>query len=127
MINKVVVHFQDGRVLKGVTNDFLPARDQFHLSPIEGGKAEIVMLPQLKAIFFVKDYVGNPEKKDSQEIEKPLGKKVVVTFKDGEKMVGTTQAYHPDKQGFFFFPADPTSNTERCFVVKAGTSDIKVG
>src|SRR5436853_3025363 len=122
-MNKVVVHYNDGRVVKGVTNDFLPARDQFHLALVDGGKQELVMIQQLKAIFFVKDYTGNPQKNDSKEFvqEKLPGKKVEVTFKDGEKMVGTTQAYHPDKQGFFLYPADPTSNTERCFVIKSST------
>jgi hypothetical protein len=30
-MNLVVAHFQDGRVLKGTTSDFFPARPAFHV------------------------------------------------------------------------------------------------
>ncbi len=37
-------------------------------------------------------------------------------------MVGTTQGYQPGRVGFFVAPADPHSNTERCFVIAAATT-----
>jgi hypothetical protein len=38
-MNRIVAHFQDGRVLKGFTNDFLPAKAQFHITLEEQGAA----------------------------------------------------------------------------------------
>ena len=33
--NKIVVRYQDGRINKGVTNDFSPNKDLFHLFPVD--------------------------------------------------------------------------------------------
>ena len=47
------------------------------------------------------------------------GKKIEVTFKDGEVLVGTTMGYDAQRPGFFLFPADDTTNNTRTFVVAA--------
>jgi hypothetical protein len=129
-MNKVVAHYQDGHVVKGVTNDFLPAKDRFHLvahdSP-SGTRASEVLVSELKALFFVKDFAGDPTHKRSQDFDpnKPAGgRKIRVDFKDGEVMVGTTQGYQANRPGFFLIPADAQSNNERCFVVIAATSGV---
>ena len=57
IINKVVVHFQNGTIMKGTTGDFFPNKTQFHLTDVEG-KTEAIDVNQLKAIFFVKDLRG---------------------------------------------------------------------
>jgi hypothetical protein len=130
-VNRVVARYQDGRVLKGITNDFLPAKDLFHLVPFDsppGTKPTDVKVGDLKALFFVKDFAGHPEHKRSTEFDptKPvLGRKIQVTFKDGELLVGTTQGYQPGRPGFFLLPADPQTNNERCFVVTAATREVK--
>jgi hypothetical protein len=131
-MNRVVAHFQDGHVLKGVTNDFLPAKDRFHLVPFEspsGAKPMEVVVSELKALFFVKDFAGDPAHKRSQDFDPkkpPGGRKICVNFKDGEQMVGTTQGYQPNRPGFFVIPADAQSNNERCFVVTAATSGVSL-
>jgi hypothetical protein len=33
-MNKVVVRFADGRMLKGTAADFFPGKDLFHVSPV---------------------------------------------------------------------------------------------
>ena len=68
----------------------------------------------------VGDFIGHPlhqERKKYVEGEKPSGRKVEVTFKDGEVLVGSTLSYDPKRQGFFIFPADPKSNNIRVYVV----------
>jgi len=121
--NKIVVHYQDGRVMKGFTNDFMPNKDLLHLIPMDAApsaKPLPVKVQELKAVFFVKDFTGNPQYKDKNEFgpTKPVaGRKINVVFKDGELLVGTTQGYQPDRPGFFVFPADPQSNIDRCYVV----------
>ena len=80
----------------------------------------------MKAVFFVKDFRGNRHYNESRKIEdgKP-GRKIEVTFFDGEKITGTTQAYNPNNKGFFMFPADAKSNSLRIFVVNWNVRDVK--
>lgn len=129
--NKIVARFQDGRMLKGYTNDFFPNKELFHLtvvdSPQEGGKPVEVKISSLKAVFFVKDFAGNKDYKDKKEFDSSrpvLGRKIQVVFLDGEVFVGTTQGYQPGRQGFFVIPADPNSNVERSYIVTAATKQI---
>jgi hypothetical protein len=129
-MNKVVAHYQDGHIIKGVTNDFLPAKDRFHLLAADaapGSKPAEVIVNELKALFFVKDFAGNPAHKESQDFDPtkpPGGRKIRVNFKDGEVMVGTTQGYQPNRPGFFVIPADLQSNNERCYVVTSATTAV---
>ena len=37
MEQKLVVHTKDGKIHKGITQDFDPSRDEFHVLPAEGG------------------------------------------------------------------------------------------
>jgi hypothetical protein len=129
MLNKVVVAYLDGRRLRGCVYDFSPLKDMFRLVQepnLPQKKSTEISLKDLKAIFFVKDFRGNSKYKESQKIEdgKP-GRKVEVTFFDGEKIVGTTQAYNPNQKGFFVFPADGKSNSFRIFVVNWNVRDVK--
>jgi hypothetical protein len=125
-MNKVVAHCQDGRVLKGTTSDFVPAKASFHLFA-EGAPAPIeVQTDTLKALFFVRDLKGSPAHKDNYNlIEAPPGRRIRVEFKDGEVILGSTNGYLPGRPGFFVFPADAASNNERCYVVTAATRQIK--
>jgi small nuclear ribonucleoprotein (snRNP)-like protein len=128
--NKVVVRYQNGEVLKGQTSDFLPTKPVFHLSLVDAPPSAPSLLVQLtgvKAIFFVKDFAGNREREEilGFSSEKPVvGRKIKVTFHDGETLVGTTQGYDPTRSGFFIIPADPDSNNDRCFVVASAAKEI---
>jgi hypothetical protein len=128
--NKVVVRFADGRVLKGSTADFVPARDRFHLNTLgapPGSKPVPVQVAELKALIFVKDFSGNPRHQERKEFEagrSAAGRRIKVFFKDGELLVGTTTGYQPGRPGFFLVPVDPESNMERCFVVAQATAKI---
>jgi hypothetical protein len=129
-MNKVVARFADGRMLKGMTADFFPAKDLFHIA-LEGGPADAepveVHTSELKALFFVKDLAGNPEYVERKEFDPahpPAGRRLRVEFRDGEVLVGTTMGYQPGRPGFFLEPADTGSNNERCFVISAATRDV---
>ena len=128
--NKIVVRYQDGRILKGYTVDFLPTRPTFHVTLIDApqdAKPLVIRMEEVKAIFFVKDFVGNRERKQAQDFPagKPVvGRKIRVVFQDGETLVGTTQGYDPTRPGFFVIPADPASNNDRCFVVTRATQQV---
>mgnify|MGYP001009402890 CR=1 FL=1 len=129
--NKIVVRYQDGRVFKGNTSDFQPIKPTFHIvltdSPPGPASVMEVHISNVKAIFFVKDFAGDPEHKKTNEFTAGKyagGRKIKVEFKDGETLVGTTQGYDPKRTGFFVVPADADSNNERCFVVAAATQGV---
>jgi hypothetical protein len=68
----------------------------------------------LKAIFFVRDFVGNPDyTKMLYGDASRRGRKVVVTFHDGEELSGTTEAYSSQRLGFSVFPHDESGNNLR--------------
>jgi len=127
---KVVVRYGDGRLIKGSTQDFFPNKERFHLIPANNpsGEAIEVSMNDLKAIFMVRDFTGDPlykERKKYIEGEKPSGRKVEVTFKDGEALVGSTLGYDPKRQGFFIFPADPKTNNIRVYVVSSAVEKVR--
>lgn len=128
MLNRVVARYADGRLVKGSTGDFNPARETFHVLPPEPGAAPLtVALRDLKAVFFVRDLAGNgryDERKTFDPAKPPAGRRIEVHFRDGEVLVGTTQGYQPDRVGFFLVPADPLANNERCFILSSAVRKV---
>lgn len=129
-MNKVVARFADGRLLKGTTADFVPARNVFHMTSREappGTPPVEVRVSDLKALFFVRDFDGNPDHVEANAFDPtrpPAGRAIRVAFRDGEVLVGTTTGYQVGRPGFFLVPADPNSNIDRCYVVVAATIDV---
>lgn len=126
-----MLRYTDGKVIKGYTNDFFPNKATFHFQPLEANpndKAIEIKVCDLKAIFFVKDFVGNPGYKNRNSFEvgqSVSGRKVELTFKDGEKLVGSTLGYDPLRPGFFITPADTGCNNLRAFVLNAFISQFR--
>ena len=117
----VIARFLDGRVEKGTTRDFSPTRPSFHLFPggDESLKSIEIEILSLKALFFVKTFHGDATRDDLYDFEtvRGQGRRVAVTFDDGETVAGYTMGYSPNKPGFFVIPADRDSNNERIYVV----------
>jgi hypothetical protein len=127
---KVVVRYADGRVVKGMTQDFFPNKDRFHLRSDTTASEEPaeVLIRDLKAVFFVKDFDGKPgynERKEYNNGDKAQGRKVEILFVDGEKLVGSTLGYDPNRLGFFLFPVDPESNNMRVFAVTVAVKSVR--
>ncbi len=133
--NRIVVHFKDGRLLKGYTHDFNPVKDTFHIiSELEKDKGKVyeVFCPNLKAIFFVKTLAGNvdyKEKKRFDEVDTSnlRGIKIKIEFNDGEVMCGISLGYSKTRKGFFIIPVDPNSNNERVYVIASSVRTVKLG
>ncbi len=130
--NLVVVRYRDGHMVKGTTQDFYPDHTLFHVQERGGASTVPVKMADLKAVFFVKDLVGNPERVDQRQfvpIDPGLaaGKRIAVLFKDGELMVGYTLGYTIGRPGFWVIPADPDGNNIRVYVVTSATKQVKVG
>ena len=121
--SKIVVRYRDGRVLKGTTQNFFPNKPNFHVNRLEtigSGDVIEVKVEDLKAIFFVRDFTGNPKHNERKHLasgERPQGRLMEVTCKDGEVIVGATTGYDPKRPGFFLFPIDPTANNLRIYMV----------
>lgn len=131
---RLVAHYANGKVLKGYSYDFYPNKPHFHLLPPQPGfsftdEAVEIRMKDLKAVFFVRNFEGDPsynEQKEFAEGERPSGRKVEVTFRDGEVLVGSTLGYDPRRRGFFFIPADPKSNNLKVFAVRDAVINVRV-
>jgi hypothetical protein len=129
---KVVAAFLDGRRLKGFLFDFSAVRGYFFLFPESepasqpGARGLLVRVSELKALFFVKEFGGNPgyRQQNPASVTVP-GNKVEITFSDGETLVGVADSPSSGGLGFFFTPADPDSNNERIFVIAANVGHIR--
>lgn len=125
MLNKIVVRYADGTIKKGTTQDFFPNKDMFRLREEDNGDCLDIKVKELKAVYFVKDYDGNPEYQESNDKERVgLGRKIKVHFNDGETLVGYTQGFSRDRAGFFLSPCDPESNNDKAFIVTAATDNV---
>src|SRR3989449_10991113 len=86
--NKVVVAFLDGRRVKGYVYNFSALRDAFSVFPHENSRkqhAVEIKMKDLKAIFFVKDFVSNREYQDDPLPERlKRGRKIEAPLSDGE-------------------------------------------
>jgi hypothetical protein len=128
---KIVVRYANGKTLKGYSHDFSPLARQFCVrhDPVQAaGGGQQVIVRDLKAVFFVRDFYGDnslEERKHFVAGKGLPGRKVEVTFNDGEVMVGATTGYEPERPGFFLFPADPKSNNVRVFVVMAAVKSLR--
>jgi hypothetical protein len=129
MEQKLVVHKKDGTIFKGVTQDFDPGREEFHFLPAEGGGIPIVMrVDEMKALFWVRDYLGNRQyvpKRVFDDIPAER-KRAIVTFDDGEEIWGTLDDDAEGETGFFLSPADRGDNNVRIFVVRSALKEMRL-
>jgi len=125
----VIARRLDGQVLKGTTHDFAPIKPTFHMAVRSDSGTRTMEIPinALKAVFFVKSFEGNPQRPANYDfdITRGQGRRVIVTFTDGELIAGFTVGYNPGKPGFFLMPADPGDNNERVFVVNSAVKSLQ--
>ena len=128
---KIIVRYADGRIDKGYTQDFSPNKPLFHLHLFNsnpGDESVQIMLKDLKAVLFVRDFRGNPDYKERKyftEESRPSGRLVEVTFRDDEVLVGSTLGYDPKSPGFFIYPADSDGNNLRLFAVSKAVRKVR--
>jgi len=126
---RMVVRFVDGKLLRGYSNDFNSDRGHLHLCPSIGCAAAdrlLVPVARLKAVFFVRDLQGTAEHADGNTFDhEPRARKLEVTFRDGEALVGSTLSYKPTAQGFFLKPANSRGNNLSVYVVIAAMRHMR--
>jgi len=125
MMNKIVIHYSDGKIVKGETGDFFPNKNFFHLHKKNSDEILDIDIQTLKAIYFVESFDGDSSFNEKTDIDRSgFGRKIQVVFKDGEIQYGYTQGYSPNRPGFFVSPCDPDSNNLRIFVVTGATEKV---
>jgi hypothetical protein len=123
--SKVVVRLKDKTLLKGEISNFSQSDDFLELEHLNGDLG-IVYIDNIKAMFFVKSFLGN--KNHQYKYKDSLlwaGDKISLTFNDGEKMVGYTQ--HLDfinHKGLLITPADVNGNNKRIYASKSAIDSI---
>jgi Family of unknown function (DUF6982) len=124
---KVIARFLDGRLVRGYTNDFHTTKAHLHLTEDGKSEAQFVEISQLKALFFVREFVGDSSRVERKDFSAAAhGRKVEVTFNDGEVLVGSTLGFRGPQQAFFVSPADSDSNNLRVFVPPAATRHVRL-
>jgi hypothetical protein len=127
--SKLVVKYLDDRLVKGFSQDFHPSRAHFHIArSIQSAPLAPVLVPisQLKAVFFVRDFAGDPTYMERKPFDDVVhGRRIEVTFLDDEVMVGSTLGYRPEGSGFFLTPADNRGNNLRVFIGASAVRHIR--
>ncbi len=126
--NRLVVRYTDGRLMKGYSRNFLPSKKQIDLWAVPDGPPEsriTIPLTHLKAAFFVQDFNGLASQVGPVEEAVGAGRRINVTFADGEVLSGTTLSYSPGGPGFFVVPADAATNNLRVFVVSSAIRKVQ--
>ena len=124
---KVIIRFKDGRKLKGYVRDFFSGASGFGFRKKLSDEETSLSMDDLKAVFFVRELDGNPDYAEKKEFSKDqayTGKKVKVTYQDGEVSFGTVLSYNPKRPGFLMVPSDENSNNLKIFVVSSAVREL---
>ena len=130
MYEKVVIKFNDGKLVKGWAEDAPVRGEEIVITPVlDPDHARTVKLRDAKAVFFVKSFLGAPERLKRGGF--PSGScseasRVLVEFKDGERLWGcaSNRALPSTAGDFFVSPTDPGSNNLRVYVAPGGVKDV---
>jgi hypothetical protein len=105
--------------------------DSFRIRRLETDIVEEISTKDIKAVFYVNTFEGNPQHKDLNfHLRAPIihGIWMRLQFIDGEVMEGLVYnsiRYLVDP-GFFLLPTDPGSNNKLVYVVKSWLTDHRV-
>jgi hypothetical protein len=127
---KVVIRYTNGRLTKGYSYDFAAGRRRFHIFPEPDASSEPtpILLSELKAVFFVREFAGKAEyveRKRFADGQHLHGRAIEVKFHDGEVLVGSTTSDTDTGLGVLFTPADPASNNVLVYAVSSAVRQIR--
>jgi hypothetical protein len=123
----MVVHFMDGRILKGFGSVISPGEAVMELKDLEE-KIHWVELSQVKGVFYVKSFEGSRHKtRPTATVWTPAtGNRVRITFKDGEVLDGLVNdtSRLASAPGFYVVPMDQTSNNYRIYLNRSAVDKV---
>jgi hypothetical protein len=125
---KVFALLHDGRFVAG----FL-----FQLSTLDGmcsifpaadpsrGRPFDAAFLDLKCLLFVKEFRELEPDQEETFVGQVPGRRIEVHFTDGDRLVGTTNSYDAEDQGFFVVPANSLGNLQHVFVLNSSVLQIR--
>ena len=131
----VILRFLDGKVMKGYMKDFTIGSESLFIEDGDSHQQK-VRLRELKAIFFVKKFEGDPDYREKKSFTgtRPVSKRAFVKFKDGEALTGYLDGSTAwDKgfflearkeKGFYLIPVDEDSNNTKIFIITSAVQDV---
>ncbi len=128
--HKLVIHYADGRIVKGNTYKLDPATRGFYLislNPLPGEPEVYINFADLKAVFYVKDFEGGENVKEILEEYVPEGHEVTVKFADEEVVEGFAFDYNEDSPRFIVDIPDAKDNNYAILVERASARKVTLG
>lgn len=128
--HKLVIHYADGRIVKGNTYKLDPAARGFYLIPVNPlpGKLEVyINFADLKGVFYVKDFEGRHKVKEVVEEYVPEGHEITVELADGEIIKGFAFDYDEDSPRLIVDIPDAKDNNYAVLVERANAKKITLG
>ncbi|HEY2934584.1 MAG TPA: hypothetical protein VGK99_22840 [Acidobacteriota bacterium] len=121
-LRKVIVRTRDGKVTAGFAREDT-IKDEVGILTRQG-KDEVFNIEDIKAIFFVKDFDGDPKHEEFKFFTKqPISEKIWVRVElvDGEILEGAVKN-NVDLQnlhGFYLWPSDKDANNEIAYIPRS--------
>ena len=127
---KVVVRTRDGRVVPGFAKQEELEKGRLRITTQEGKEQEFD-IEELKAVFFVRDFRGNPEYEEVKFLDKQKAPPMIwvqVEFFDGEVLEGKIPNNKEllFSQGFYLWPSDPDSNNQCVYISKSAVTNLTI-
>jgi len=114
---RIVIRYFNGKIIKRIINQINIEIDRFTIRNVLTGRLESYTTNDLKAIFWVKNLIGDPSRVDKQGFVKETDpSNIFIEFKDNECQWGSQSGYSNRAFGFFFYPHDPDSNNVKCYI-----------
>ncbi|MCA2981938.1 MAG: hypothetical protein INH37_27000, partial [Myxococcaceae bacterium] len=113
--HRVILHMMEGQLRRGSLVDVDLGAEALTLRE-QGGATDPVASERVKAVFFLVGAGATPSPGD--------GARLRVTFKDGRQVVGRSPDEGTGGPGFFVFPADNRTSTDRIFVFRHGVASV---
>ncbi|MFQ5840412.1 MAG: hypothetical protein ACE5HK_06795 [Candidatus Methylomirabilales bacterium] len=128
--DRVVLAYKDGRRIKGRLLEFDPDRGRLWIAPWTDGRrptVRAIRLHGLKAVFFVKDFTGDPRRNDRRDFlaGHGVGEKALIQFEDGEVVAGYVHGTGTARSGLDIMPADPQSNNLLIFAIQDAVTRVR--
>jgi len=126
---KLIVRTRSGEVIPGFSKQ---ERIKNKVKIItRKGKERVFDLEDLKALFFVKDFRGNPKYEEIKFFNKQQVSSMIwvrVQFFDDEILEGKIQNNLDllDSPGFYLWPSDQDTNNESVYVVKSSLKNFTI-
>lgn len=122
-LKKIVLRFLDGRVTPGYAPLYEDGLDEIFATDTSGLPL-VVPMRELKAVFFVRTFSGNPDydsRRSLEELREFASSDLVrLRFHDGETLVGEVRRGASMASGFFLTVLDPDDNNLLIYVNPGG-------